>query len=75
MDQNSYDRFELKSDIINAFRPIEQLFKILDKSSEGIQGELMCPCAEVGLELCQNFRRKLDIILNTQGGEGSDDCR
>lgn len=63
------DLLELKSEIINGFRPIEQLFKIMDKSSEEIYGEMTRSCAEVGLELCQNFRRKLDLLLQSGGGE------
>jgi len=63
------DLLDLKSEIINAFRPIEQLFKIMDKSSEEIYGELTRSCAEVGLELCQNFRRKLGLLLEKGGGE------
>ena len=65
MDTDKLDNLELKSEIVNAFRPIEQLFKIMDKSSEEIYGELTRVSAEVGLELCQNFRRKLESILKS----------
>ena len=75
MEHDQPDMLELKSEIINAFRPIEQLFKIMDKSSSEASGDMTRSCAEVGLELCQNFRRKLDGILPTQGKESDDDHR
>ncbi|WP_428561145.1 MAG: hypothetical protein ACP59X_18260 [Solidesulfovibrio sp. DCME] len=75
MEHDQPDMLELKSEIINTFRPIEQLFKIMDKSSSPeLPGDIARSYAEVGLELCQNFRRKLDHILPTQGKE-SDDAR
>jgi hypothetical protein len=73
MDTDKLDNVELKSEIINAFRPIEQLFKIMDKSSEEIYGELTRSSAEVGLELCQNFRRKLKNILKTKEKDALND--
>lgn len=74
MEHDQPDMLELKSEIINAFRPIEQLFKIIDKCPES-SGDMARSCAEVGLELCQNFRRKLDQILPTQGKESDNDSR
>jgi len=73
MEHDQPDILELKSEIINAFRPVEQLFKIMDKSSSELSGDIACSCAEVGLELCQNFRRKLDGILPPQGKDSDDD--
>ena len=75
MEHDKPDILELKSETINAFRPIEQLFKIMDKSSLEASEDMVRSCAEVGLELCQNFRRKLDDILPTQGKEPDDDRR
>lgn len=69
MDTDKHDYIELKSEIINVFRPIEQLFKIMDKSSEEIYGELTRSCAEVGLELCRSFRKKLEDILESRESE------
>lgn len=63
MRQDKHDLLELKSEIANAFHPIEQLFKIMSKLSEGISDDTTRSCGEVGLELCQNFRRKLEIIF------------
>ena len=75
MDQNKPDKFTLKDEIITAFRPIEQLFKIMDKSSPESSGELTRSYSEIGLELCRSFRRRLDIILNIQEQENDDDCQ
>jgi len=75
MERDQPDMLEMKSEIINTFRPVEQLFKIMDKCAPESSGDMARSCAEVGLELCQNFRRKLDDILPTQGKEPDDDCR
>ena len=75
MPQQHLDSLTLKDEIINAFRPIEQLFKIMDKSSPETSGDLTRSYGEVGLELCQNFRRKLDTILNIHDQEKDDDCQ
>ena len=61
-----FDDIVLKDEVINAFRPIEQLFKVMDTSSVEVYGELTHSFSEIGLELCQNFRRKLDAILSQQ---------
>lgn len=75
MGSDKPDLLDLKSEIINAFRPIEQLFKIMDKSSPESSGELPRAYGEIGLELCRNFRRRLDTILNIQEQETDDDCQ
>jgi len=75
MEHDQPDMLEIKSEIINAFRPVEQLFKIIDKCALDSSGDIACSYAEVGLELCQNFRRKLDQILPTQGKDSEDDHR
>jgi hypothetical protein len=75
MEHDQTDILELKSEIINTFRPIEQLFKIMDKSSSELSGDIARSCAEVGLELCQDFRQKLDDILPPQGKDSDNDCQ
>jgi len=75
MSQQYPDTLTLKDEIVTAFRPIEQLFKIMDKSSPESSGELIRAYGEIGLELCRNFRRRLDTILNTQEQEMDDDCQ
>ena len=40
MDKNKPDKLTLKDEIITAFRPIEQLFKIMDSTSVELYGEL-----------------------------------
>jgi hypothetical protein len=66
MDNKKPDIHYIRNEIINAFRPIEQLFKIMDTSSVEIYGELTRSSAEVGITLCQNFRNKVDSILGDQ---------
>lgn len=65
MDDKKLDIHCIRNEIINAFRPIEQLFKIMDTSSVEVYGELTRSAAEVGITLCQNFRNKVDIILDS----------
>ena len=64
MEQQNIDRLTLKDDIINAFRPIEQLFKIMDSSTLEIDGVIIRCYAEIGLELTENFRSKLEQLLD-----------
>uniref|UniRef100_I2Q6G8 Uncharacterized protein n=1 Tax=Desulfovibrio sp. U5L TaxID=596152 RepID=I2Q6G8_9BACT len=75
MDQKKSDILTLKDEIITAFRPIEQLFKIMDTSSVEIYGELTRIYAEVGITLCQNFRQKLDAVLSAKSGDTENDQR
>ena len=75
MSQQYPDTLTIKDEIIKIFRPVEQLCKIMDKSSPEIAGDLISSYGEVGLELCQNFRRKLDSILNIHEQEKNDDCQ
>ena len=66
MDEKKPDIHYIRNEIIIAFRPIEQLFKLMDTSSVEIYGELTRLSAEVGISLCQNFRLKVDTILSSQ---------
>ena len=68
MGPKDHDLFQTKDEIFNAFRPIEQLFKIMDTSFVEIYGELTRSYADVGITLCQNFRQKLDAILTAESG-------
>lgn len=73
MDQNKPDKLTLKDEIITAFRPIEQLFKIMDSTSGELYGELTRLYSEVGITLCQNFRQRFDALLDMQSGGSSDE--
>ncbi len=73
MDQNQPDKLALKDEIIIAFRPIEQLFQIMDSTSVELYGELMRSYSEVGITLCKNFRQRLDSFLDMQSGGSSDE--
>jgi len=75
MGQKDHDLLQTKDEIFNAFRPIQQLFKIMDTSSVEIYGELTRSYAEVGITLCQNFRQKLDAILTAESGGNQNDHR
>ena len=73
MDQKQPDKLTLKDEIITAFRPIEQLFQIMDSTSVELYGELTRSYSEVGITLCKNFRQRLDAILDMQDGGSSDE--
>jgi hypothetical protein len=73
MDQNKPDKLTLKDEIITAFRPIEQLFQIMDSTSVELYGELTRSYSEVGITLCKNFRQHLDALLDMQNGGSSDE--
>ena len=75
MGQKDHDLLQIKDEIVNAFRPIEQLFKIMDTSSVEIYGELTSSYADVGITLCQSFRQKLDAILTAKTGDIKNDHR
>ncbi len=57
------DLLSLKDEILVSFRQIHELFKIMDTTSVEIYGELSRSYSEVGVALCNNFRSKLDHIL------------
>ena len=73
MDQKQPDKLTLKDEIITAFRPIEQLFQIMDSTSVELYGELTRSYSEVGITLCKNFRQRLDALLDMQNGGSSDE--
>ena len=75
MGQKDHDLLQSKDELSNAFRPIEQLFKIMDTSSVEIYGELTRSYADVGITLCQSFRQKLDAILTSKSGDTENDHR
>ena len=75
MGQKDHDLLQSKDEIFNAFRPIEQLFKIMDTSSVEIYGQLTRSYADVGITLCQSFRQKLDAILTAETGDTQNDHR
>ena len=75
MDQHKPEKIMLQDDIITAFRPIEQLFKIMDSTSIELYGELTRSYSEVGITLCKNFRQRLDAILTAESGDTQNDHR
>lgn len=63
-DQEFPDFLEMKDEIIGAFHPIEQLFRIMDRISIETEGITSQACAQIGLELSNNFYAKLNIIFD-----------
>ena len=72
MVQHPCDLKTLRDEIINSFRPIEQLFKIMNASSVDDHGELIRSCSEVGLELSGNFRTKINALLDNMKNGSAD---
>jgi len=62
-----------KDTIINAFRPIEQFFKIMDMASAEVDDNLARTYAEVGLALCSSFRNKIEEVFGPEGKGASDE--
>jgi len=60
--QETLDQLSIKDEIINAFRPIEQLFKIMNTTSPEVYGQTSALYAEVGFVLCNNFRQILNKL-------------
>ena len=73
MPPQQLDNLTLKDEIINAFRPIEQLFKIMDTSSLEIDGAIIRCYAEIGLELTGNFRERIEKLLGRKQ-DGADNA-
>ena len=74
MEPPDLEKLDLKSAIISAFRPIEQLFKIMDTTAIEVDGAILRSYAEIGLELTGNFRKKIENLLNSNqdGAENAD---
>ena len=65
MELQDLEKLDLKSAIISAFRPIEQLFKIMDTTAIEVDGAVLRSYAEIGLELTGNFRKKIETMLDS----------
>ena len=73
MPPQHLDNLTLKDEIINAFRPIEQLFKIMDTSGPDTDETIIHCYAEIGIELTGNFRERIGKLLGRKQ-EGSDNA-
>ena len=73
MQPQHLDNLTLKDEIINAFRPVEQLFRIMDTSGIEIDGTIIRCYAEIGLELTGNFRERIEKLLGRKQ-EGSENA-
>ena len=56
---------ELVEDIVQRFRPIEQLFDVMGAADSGVQGVFVRRWAEIGMQLATSFRGYLDEIVAT----------
>ena len=55
---------DLKDSIVAAFRPVENLFRVMGSASGDEGGEMARLCSEIGQELARSFRVKLDAALD-----------
>ena len=75
MSHKDHNILQTKDGILNAFRPIEELFKIMDTSSVEVYGKLTRRYSAVGITLCQSFREKLGTILTAETENTKNDHR
>jgi len=73
MQPQNIDNLTLKDEIINVFRPIEQLFRIMDTSGLDVDGTIIRCYAEIGLDLTGTFREKLEKLLG-RNQDGADNA-
>lgn len=65
-DAESNDKTpELVEDIVQRFRPIEQLFDVMGAADSGVQGVFVRRWLEIGMQLATSFRDYLDEIVAT----------
>ena len=60
---------DLKDAIVAAFRPMENLFRVMGGASVDEGGETARLCSEIGQELARSFRVKLDAALDSLAAE------
>ena len=56
----------ITDELIEAFRPIEHLFNIMDKFSGESKIIEISQFAEIGINLSRNFRKKLESLYNIE---------
>ncbi|WP_043599778.1 hypothetical protein [Solidesulfovibrio magneticus] len=65
-DAESNDKtLELAEEIIQRFRPIEQLFDVMGAADVGVQAVFVRRWADIGTQLAVSFREYLDQIVAT----------
>jgi len=74
MSPQNIDNLTLKDEIIKAFRPIEQLFRVMDTSGLDVDGTIIRCYAEIGLELTGTFRDRLVKLLVRKQDGGTDNA-
>jgi len=56
---------EILEEIVQRFRPIEQLFDVMGAADAGVQGVFVRQWAEIGMHLATSFREHLDQMVAT----------
>jgi hypothetical protein len=56
---------EVLEEIVQRFRPIEQLFDVMGVADAGVQGVFVRQWAEIGIHLATSFREYLDQMVAT----------
>lgn len=70
-DAESNDKtLELAEEIVQRFRPIEQLFDVMGAADSGVQGVFVRRWAEIGMQLATSFREYLGEIVATSRKHG-----
>jgi len=65
MDSKTIELIDLKDNMINSFRPIENVFKTMNISQIELYGNELRLYSEIGIFLCQSFRCKIEEVFNT----------
>ena len=63
MPKQSNNIIDIEDQLINAFRPIEHLFQVMDAIRADDESHLFQANSEIGFALCSNFRCKLKEAL------------
>lgn len=63
MEMTKSELLHFKNELINAMRPIEHIFKVMDSVAVDVYGELPVYYSEIGLILTENLRAKIESLI------------
>ena len=66
MDKDDKLMLTITDELIEAFRPIEHLFSIMDKFSNESKILEISQFSEIGINLSKNFRKKLESLYQPE---------
>jgi len=66
MDKDGKFMLTITDELIEAFRPIEHLFGIMDKFSNDGKIVEVSQFAEIGIAISKNFRKKLESLYKDE---------